>query len=372
MMGKKMLVFNTDISGMNKYLFDGLKSRGWVLDILDVPYPKRFYWMAAVKSFHPSLKQWKQRFDRCLWRLYKSSQCFKDRSKWCERRLVARHGTFDAILNISSMYAPCLDYEKLKGLKYYVICSYTMALARKWADWMTYDHEYPKWVELEKSLYRNAEKVLTTNDNARFSIQNDYGVGLFHTLNIGYGLTFDKFPVFEKKHHRKMALYVGFDFRRKGGDYLLEAFKTVRRTISDAELVIIGPSKKTYEIAQDGVMFLGPVLDRGVVQQYFKEAAIFVMPSICEPFGLTFLEAMAYKLPCVGTKVDAMPEIICEGETGLLVEPRDPDSLAKAMIELLANEEQMERMGAAAYERVRDIYQWDLVIDRLEAALATR
>lgn len=372
MSGKRLLVLNTEVSGMNKYLFEGLRKRGWQLHVHNVPYPRRFHWLAALKSFHPSVSEWRKRFDWHLWRLYKSSGCFMTRSRWCQKVLEKEKSMVDVVLNISGMHAPCVEYDKLKGMKYFVLCSYTMSLSKKWDAWMPYEHEYPKWVELEKALYRNAEKVLTTNDNVRLSLLEDYGVSLSKSLKIGYGLTFDNFPEFNKKYDRKTVLYVGFDFHRKGGAYLLKAFKTVRQKMPDAQLVIIGPSKKSYDIKQEGVTFLGPLRDRDQVQKCFKDASIFVMPSICEPFGLTFLEAMAYKLPCIGTKVDAMGEIIRENETGVLVTPRDPDSLAQAIVSLLDDEREMERMGSAGHEVVRKYYQWDMVVDRLEKVLTTR
>ena len=67
------------------------------------------------------------------------------------------------------------------------------------------------------------------------------------------------------------------------------------------------------------------------MQDAYRRATAFVMPSRYEPFGIVFLEAMAYWLPCVGSRTCAMPEIIDEGVTGLLAEPDDVDSLADCL-----------------------------------------
>ncbi len=360
-MRREILILNTEVSGMNKYLFAQLREHGWQLDICDVPFPRRLRWWAYVVSFSPRLTQWKTRFHYHLDKLYKSSWCFRWRSQWCEKTVKRRQGSFDLVLNIAGMYAPSTDVRFLRNLKYAVVCSYTMALSQKYDEWFTYPHEYKKWHLLEKGLYQNADVVLTTNQNVIRSLERDYQVDPQKIVEMGYGLTFDNFPEFEKHYDGRTILFVGFDFKRKGGFVLLEAFKKIKADIQDARLVIIGPSKKSYHIDQDGVEFLGPVADREIVQGYFRQASLFVMPSLCEPFGLVFLEAMAYKLPCIASTVDAMPEIIRDGETGYLVDPDDVNGLADRITSLLLSEEKMKRMGAAASCTVKSRYTWEQV-----------
>lgn len=360
-MNKRILILNTEVSGMNKYLFTQLRKRGWELTVYDVPLPKRLRYWAMLKTFCLPLGLWKKRFNYHLDKMYKSSWCFKWRSKWCEKKIKESRGQFDVVLNIAGMYAPSLNEKFLKTIKYAVVCSYTMALSQKYDEWSTYFHEYKKWLSLEQRLYQNADLIFTTNDNVIGSLERDYCVDPKGMVKMGYGLTFDVFPEFEKKYDGKTILFVGFDFKRKGGFDLLEAFKGVRKCIADARLVIIGPSKSVYHIEQEGVEFLGPIEDRETVKDYFKQASIFVMPSLCEPFGLVFLEAMAYKLPCIASTVDAMPEIIEDGEMGYLVEPKDIDGLTNRMVELLPDQERMKLMGNAAYMKVRESYDWNQV-----------
>lgn len=360
-MKKRALILNIEVSGMNKYLFAQLRERGWDLIICDVPLPKRLRYWAMFISFRLPVADWKKAFDCHLNKLYKSSWCFKWRTRQCEKILQKYHGQYSLVINMTGMSAPFLKRDDFFDVKYVVITSYTMALSRKYEEWCTYLHEYQKWVDLERQLYQEADVIFTTNENARHSLRDDYGIDYEKTIKMGYGLTFDKVPEFEKIYNGKTILFVGFDFKRKGGFVLLDAFKQVRSRIPDAKLIIIGPNKDIYKIKQEGVEFLGPIKDRERVKEYFKSASVFAMPSLCEPFGLVFLEAMAYKLPCIASTVDAMPEIIVDGKTGYLVHPDDIDELADKIVRLLSDHDGMGRMGQNAYDRVTQVYAWDQV-----------
>lgn len=362
-MKKKILVLNIEVSGMNKYLFAQLRRYGWELDIHDIPLPKRLRYWALFISFFPVKSLWKKRFDYHRNKLIKSSWCFKWRTKWCERLLKEKESQYDLVLNMTGMSAPAVDYEKLPNLKYFIVTSYNMILSKKYEPWCPYPHEFKKWVDLEKKLYRNAGLIFTTNENARKSLIRDYSVDTQKVIKMGYGLTFDDFPEFEKHYDGKTILFTGFDFNRKGGFLLLDAFREVRRHIKGARLIIIGPDKEIYKINEEGVGFLGPVKDRKKMQEYYKQASVFAMPSLCEPFGLVMLEAMAYKLPCIGSSVDAMAEIVDDGVTGYLMRSFDPDELSKKLIILLSDKQKMKAMGAAAFNKVKEGFAWENVGD---------
>lgn len=79
---------------------------------------------------------------------------------------------------------------------------------------------------------------------------------------------------------------------------------------------------------------------------------------------MAYLEAMAYGLPCIGTKIEAVPEIIENGKTGLLVDPLDEDGLFDAMRYLLAHPDEARIMGMRGYEKVRNYFSWDSVVER--------
>jgi glycosyltransferase involved in cell wall biosynthesis len=103
--------------------------------------------------------------------------------------------------------------------------------------------------------------------------------------------------------------------------------------------------------------------------EFFARATVFVLPTLREPFGLAFLDAMASGLPCVGTRVEAVPELVRHGETGLLVPPGDPSALVDALESLLANRDRARAMGAEGRRVVEENYSWSRVAERLEELL---
>jgi glycosyltransferase involved in cell wall biosynthesis len=90
-------------------------------------------------------------------------------------------------------------------------------------------------------------------------------------------------------------------------------------------------------------------------------------PSGNESFGIAFIEAWACGKPVIGARVGAIPSVIDEGQDGLLVRYLDPDSLAQAILELLADPSRRVRMGKAGRRKVLENYTWEIVTDRLRA-----
>ena len=92
------------------------------------------------------------------------------------------------------------------------------------------------------------------------------------------------------------------------------------------------------------------------VTDYYQTYDIFALSSIYESFGLIFLEAGYYHLPTVATNVEGIPEVVSDGETGLLCNPRDPETLAKNIIYLIEHPEERKRIGDNAYNRVTSLF----------------
>jgi len=86
-----------------------------------------------------------------------------------------------------------------------------------------------------------------------------------------------------------------------------------------------------------------------------------VLPSVYETFGIPLVEAMSAQVPVVASRVGGIPEVVADGETGVLVERGDPMALAEAIGRLLENESLRDRMGRAGRERVLRLFSWDRV-----------
>jgi sugar transferase (PEP-CTERM/EpsH1 system associated) len=125
------------------------------------------------------------------------------------------------------------------------------------------------------------------------------------------------------------------------------------------------------ELGLEGrVSFLGEVRD---VAGLLTRSAIFVLPSRSEGISLTLLEAMACGLPIVATRVGGTPEVVIDGQTGLLVPPRDPAALAHAVLQLRRDPDGARRMGEAGRRRVeRDFGIHRMVGDYLALYLEVR
>ena len=93
---------------------------------------------------------------------------------------------------------------------------------------------------------------------------------------------------------------------------------------------------------------------------------VVALPSLTEGFSNVIIEAGAAGRPVVATRVGGNPEAIVEGETGLLVPPRDPAALGEAINTLLADPDRRQRMGAAARRRVHELYTVERMVERWE------
>jgi phosphatidylinositol alpha-1,6-mannosyltransferase len=150
--------------------------------------------------------------------------------------------------------------------------------------------------------------------------------------------------------------------RYKGHDALLDIWPDVVREMPDARLEIVGQgddrARLEAKAAQLGIArrasFVGQVDDRELTRRY-EACSVFVMPSGNEGFGFVFLEAMRAARPCIGAS-GAASEIIAHERTGLLVDPGDRTQLYQAVLRLLRDRPEAERMGACGRRRFLEAF----------------
>jgi glycosyltransferase involved in cell wall biosynthesis len=161
-----------------------------------------------------------------------------------------------------------------------------------------------------------------------------------------------------------LVLYAGKLSLGKGTPVLLDALPAIRAAVPGVRFVLAGKGELDLEPAPD-VHALGPIPQPDLFALY-RAADVVVVPSTWpEPLSRVLLEAMAAGRPVVATAVGGTPEAVEHGVTGLLVPRRDADALAKGLIELLLDPERRRRMGAAAGQRARLLFDEE----RLAAAL---
>ena len=191
----------------------------------------------------------------------------------------------------------------------------------------------------QKKIYENATGVFTMSEWLKNDLVNNSMLPEEKVHHVGAGYNIDTFmmEIVEKKCNK--ILFVGRDFERKGGEFLLEAFKILQRKyLSDAELYIAGPMKNPLDEEIENVHFLGDI-SKNSLSHYYNICDVFCMPSYFEAYGLVFIEALAFGLPCIGRNDFAMSEFITDGYNGYLVNNDDADILAIKMMDLLRNEE---------------------------------
>ena len=175
----------------------------------------------------------------------------------------------------------------------------------------------------------------------------------------------------ETPGRRPRVLFVGGDFRRKGGDDLLAAWREGRlREKATLDLVTSSPIES--ERLSPGVsVHTGITAHSPQWLALWREADIFVLPTRDEAFGLVYQEAGAAGLPSIGTRINAVSEIIQDGVSGLLVAPEDPDGLTGALNELIASAERRREMGTRARAFIVRAADPEAYRRRLVAAIET-
>jgi starch synthase len=194
---------------------------------------------------------------------------------------------------------------------------------------------------------------------------------------------------------RPIVLFVGRITRQKGLPHLLHA---ARDFDPDAQLVLCASAPDTPQIAEEvsrlvqglkadrsHVHWISDVLPRKELIQLISSASVFVCPSVYEPMGIVNLEAMACETAVVATATGGIPEVVADGETGLLVAidqvedgtgtPRDPDKfaadIASAVNSLLRDPSRASAMGKAGRERAVSQFSWTEIAHRTHELYAS-
>lgn len=226
------------------------------------------------------------------------------------------------------------------------------------------------------------DHLVTISDHLRDFYRNRLGITNRPITRIHYGLDPDRFLPDQTKPsdtdvpavlRNDDVLTVGMVARlreQKGHDVLLDAFANLAAG-PECHLVLVGDGPLKDELSRqveelglrETVHFLGY---RSDVPRLLSHLDVFVHPSRWEGFGLVFLEAMATGLPIVATTVSAIPEIVRDGKTGLLVEPDNPRALTAALETLLTSRETRDRMGEAGRKRLESDFSVERMIDRYD------
>ena len=277
-----------------------------------------------------------------------------------------------------------------------VVTTHSLEPLRPWKrEQLGGGYELSSWVE--RSAIESADAVIAVSQDTRRDVLRLFDVAPERVAVIHNGIDTEFFtadPGIDQlvAHGVDPAipyvLFVGRITRQKGIAHLVRAVRQLDRGIA---VVLAAGQPDTPELAaeieagviaaqQEGhrVAWIPEMLSREAVRQFYSHAALFVCPSVYEPFGIINLEAMACGRAVVATAIGGIPEVVIDGKTGILVpvelssdepmSPTDPDrfatDLAAAVTSLMSDPARRASMGAAGRKRAVEQFSWSSIADR--------
>ncbi len=256
-------------------------------------------------------------------------------------------------------------------------------------------YDVSSWVE--RTALEMADAVIAVSQGTRADVLSHFAVAPERVHVIGNGIDTDEYrPVattaalerYGVDRSRPYLLFVGRITRQKGIVHLVRALRYLDPEIG---VVLCAGAPDTPEIAaemeagvaeaqrsRDGVVWIPEMLDKPSVIELYSHATVFCCPSVYEPFGIINLEAMACQTAVVASAVGGIPEVVVDGETGVLVplqlaahdpmSPADPDrfasDLAAAINGLVPDASRASAMGRAGRLRAEASFSWRAIAER--------
>ena len=358
-------------SGITNSVVTQLRADGHTVWTGDVDLYRLDRWETAIRTFQPDRERWRVQF-----RL--GAHAFRRRSQRADRHIRSQPRRPDLVIQIGATFA----IDPRHGIPYVLYCDSNIRMAEhsresghSHATHLS-DDESREVREREARVYSGAAAIFTISERLRRSFIEDFAIPEPRVRAIHAGPNFDVDAFVggvAQRSDRPTILFVGRQFRRKGGDVLLSAFAAVRERSPDARLIIVGPEELADVppgVEHWGFLDKDDPDDRKRLIEAYRSADVFCLPTRFEPFGIVYLEAMYFGLPCVGTNVGAVPEMIADGQTGFTVPVDDQHLLAERLSWLIEHPSEARTMGRAGLERARDHFSWRAVIDRMMETIA--
>lgn len=289
-------------------------------------------------------------------------------------------------------FAGCL-LQQLTGAPL-VLTTHSLEPQRPWkAEQLGRAYLATTW--LERTAYQQADGVIAVSAAMAEDVTRLYNVPVQRVQVIHNGIDPEVYKPTEAPDRpeaygidaeRPFVLFVGRISRQKGLRHLLQALHELPAA---TQVVLCAGAPDTQELAQEvqtqvenlsssrTIVWIQRMVPQQDLIAFYSHAHVFVCPSVYEPFGLINLEAMACATPVVGTDVGGIPEVVSDGETGLLAafdsdglegEPRDPagfaHELASKINMLLEDPERAHRMGQAGRSRVLKRFTWQRIAEK--------
>jgi len=217
---------------------------------------------------------------------------------------------------------------------------------------------------MQELVARRLDRIITGSESSAEKVARNFRLPRDRIAVIYDGVDTEAFRPLEMQREANRLLYVGnSDDENKGARYLVQAMallrdrRDVQLTVVDRPIAHVVPSVAAELGIADRVTVTGR-LERDELINLYNRAQVFVSPSLYEGFGLPAAEAMSCGTPLVATTAGAFPEIVEDGQSGLLVPPGDAGALAGAIERLLDDPMLRARLGQEARKRIVERFSW--------------
>jgi len=285
------------------------------------------------------------------------------------RRRISQKYSYLAPTTLFSIQTQSLYDASIDGLPHFLYTDHThLANLRYPGATRALLYSQP-WIDLETSLYHRVRSNLVMSAFIRDSLLQDYHCDPAKISVVGAApnlLPPDSFPE-NSDYSNRTILFVGVDWERKGGPVLIEAFRKVREKIPDARLIIAG-SSPAIDLPNVEIAGRVPLPE---ISRLLLRSTVLALPSLREPQGVNAIEALMHRIPVVATRIGALPEMVEDRKSGIIIPPNDVPALAAALIELLSTPSLAKQYGEAGRETALSRYSSSAVSKRLGEAIRT-
>jgi len=284
-----------------------------------------------------------------------------------------------------------------------VITVHSLEPLRPWKrEQLAGGYDFSLWVE--KTALEMADAIIAVSGETRRDIERLFDVDSARIHVIHNGIDLNQYrkvqssaalKQYDIDPNKPYVLFVGRITRQKGFQHLMRAVQFMDR---DFQIVLCAAAPDTPEMAEEmktaveaakaqrpGVIWINEMVDQTATRELYSHAAVFVCPSIYEPFGIINLEAMACETAVVASAVGGIKEVVVDGETGFLVpleqakegsfEPANPEKFARDLAErinqLMKDRQLREKFGKAGRKRVEENFSWTSIAQKTKALYKT-
>lgn len=269
------------------------------------------------------------------------------------------------ILHMSNMGLPM--FLNFKNQKHFLYLDSTWNM---WSSYSSYREEYSSLFveqveELEFKMYQQLEHIFTVSKCVKTNLIEHYQVPESKITVVGTGRGKIQ-PYFgTKEYANKEILFIAKNrFIDKGGPLLIHAFNEVSNHLPGAKLHIVGLDNHISTYLNKNIIIHG-FLPLNELETLFNKCSLFVMPSLNEPWGLVYLEALACKIPIVGMNRNAFPEISNDGGYGFLLNNNDHNELADIIIKAFSDPKELERKGKEGQDWCLKNFSWENTVNKM-------